>query len=63
MDNVSIGMISDDDYNSMYTEAKSIFQRAAMNLREWNLNCLEFLNCLPERERSTSTVNKVLGVL
>jgi len=63
VDNVLIGMTLDDDYYSVYTEAKFIFQRAAMNLREWNSNCLEFLNCLPEGERSSSTVNKVLSVL
>ena len=60
--NVLIGMSFDDDYNIVYRETKSIFQRAAMNLREWNSNCLGFLNCLPEGDRATGMVNKVLGM-
>lgn len=35
-----------------------------MNLREWNSNCLEFLEGLPDGERSTiKEVTKVLGLL
>jgi len=40
-----------------------MFQRAAMNLREWSSNCWEFVNSLPVEKRVSSNVNKVLGLL
>ena len=64
VDNVLIGMDNDHDIHGVYEEAKHLFKKAAMNLREWNLNCYEFLNCLPNGERSiTSVVTKVLGLV
>jgi len=40
-----------------------MFERAAMNLREWSSNCRKFVNSLPVEERASSNVNKVLGLL
>ncbi|XP_065899951.1 uncharacterized protein [Dysidea avara] len=57
------GVDSVDDTHGIYEEAKHIFKKAAMNLREWNSNCSEFLECLPNGERSiTSGITKVLGL-
>ena len=64
VDNVLIGMDNDDDIHGVYEEAKHLFKKAAMNLREWNSNCCEFLKRLPNGERSiTSVVTKVLGLV
>ena len=42
VDNVLIGLYSDEECSGIYKEAKEMLQRAAMNLREWNSNCVEF---------------------
>ena len=56
-------MDSDSEICSIYEDAKSIFKRAAMNLREWNSNCLEFLESLPDVERSAvSDTTNMLGL-
>ena len=60
---ILIGQDSDDNCIQTYKDAKSMFQRAAMNLHEWNSNCLEFLTSLPAGERTTSKTTKVLGLL
>ena len=63
VDNVLIGVESISDTRGIYKEAKSIFERSAMNLHEWNSNCLEFLQSLPTGERSAmSDVTNVLGL-
>ena len=46
VDNVLIGINSVNEICGVYKEAKSIFERAAMNLRQWNSNCCEFLEFL-----------------
>jgi len=64
VDNVLIGLESVNDIYGVYEEAKHIFKKAAINLREWNSNCLEFLKCLADGERSTTKdFTKVLGLL
>ena len=63
VDNVMIGINSVSEICGAYKEAKSIFERAAMNLREWNSNCLEFLEFLPSHEKSAvSNHTNVLGL-
>ena len=52
VDNVLMGIDSLKETCGVYEEAKSIFKRASMNLREWDSNCLEFLESLPDGERS-----------
>ena len=54
-----------EDCSGIYDEAKLMFQKAAMNLREWNSNCVKFLRSLPIGERTTSRAHctKVLGLL
>ena len=48
---------------SIYEEAKNIFERASMNLREWTSNSEIFLSCLPERERTKGNILKVFGLI
>ena len=63
VDNVLIGLDSGKGCSGIYKEAKLLFQKAAMNLREWNSNCVEFLRSLPIGERTSSRTTKVLGLL
>ena len=62
-DNLSVGATSVEKACVIYKEAKSIFKRASMNLREWSSNCDAFLSCLPNEERSKGTKMKVFGLL
>lgn len=42
VDNVMMGINSISEIYGVYKEAKSIFERAIINLQEWNSNCFEF---------------------
>ena len=58
-----IGINSISEICGVYKEAKSIFERAAMNLWEWNSNCFEFLELLPSHKKSTvGDCTNVLGL-
>ena len=46
VDNVLIGVDNVNDTHGIYEEAKHIFKKSAMDLREWNSNCSEFLESL-----------------
>ena len=59
VDNVLIGV----DYYKAYLEAKIIFEKASMNLREWNSNATEFLNLIPTGECINGEISKVFGLL
>jgi len=61
VDNASVGGDSVQEACCIYKEAKALFRKASMNLREWTSNCKKFLDCLPVKERSTGTVMKVFG--
>jgi len=63
VDNVSLGADSVQEACCIYKEARTLFRKASMNLREWASNCKQFLDCLPVKERSTGTVMKVFGLL
>ena len=63
VDNLSVGATSVEKPCVIYKEAKSIFKRAFMNLREWSSNCDAFLNFLPNEERSKGIVMKVFSLL
>ena len=63
VDNVMIGINSISEICGVYKEAKSIIERAAMNLWEWNSNCFWFLELLPSHEKSTvGDCTNVLGL-
>ena len=63
VDNLCVGANSVDEACSTYKEAKEIFKRASMNLREWSSNSAEFLNRLSVEERSIGKVLRVFGLL
>ena len=65
VDNVLIDTDSVEEACCTFREAKDIFKRAAMNLRQWNSNSEEFLESLPHGEGSghNSDIVKVLGIV
>jgi len=63
VDNVSIGAESVEESYQIYKEARNIFKKASMNLREWTSNSKEFLCHLPEDHRATGTTVKLFGLL
>ena len=65
VDNVLIGTNSVKKAHGIFQEAKDIFKRASMNLRQWNSNSEEFLKSLSLEERSVGNTNviKVLGIV
>lgn len=62
VDNVMGGVSSPEEAVSFYKEGKLIFQKAAMNLREWASNCPEFNSMLPPDDRANSNIIKLLGL-
>ena len=54
-------MITSRQADELYKEAKTLFQSASMNLREWASNSSEFLHNIPECDRSSTETMKVLG--
>ena len=52
VDNVLFGVDSVGDACKAYYEAKTIFDKCSMNLREWNSNSKEFLASLPDGRRT-----------
>lgn len=62
VDNVICGSASDDDAIKFYDEAKSIFRKASMNLREWCSNSNELLNHIPAEDNVGKRTTKVLGL-
>ena len=63
VDNVSIGTDSVKEAYQIYEEAISIFKKASMNLQQWTSNSEEFIQLLPEHQRSTERVLKLFGLL
>ena len=47
----------------IYNEARSVFKKASMNLRQWTSNSDEFLHLLPEDQKLTECVVKLFGLL
>jgi len=60
VDNVSIGAKSVEESYQIYKEARSIFKKASMNMREWTSNFKEFLCDLPEDHRATGITADLL---
>ena len=63
VDNVLIGVKSVKEAYRAYQEAKIIFERASMNLREWNSNSTDFLNSITAAECVNGDISKVFGLL
>ena len=53
VDNIALGTNSIQEAYNIYEQAKQIFERASMNLRQWSSNCNEFLDSLPNEDKST----------
>ena len=62
VDNVLIGVSDVSDVLAVYEEAKSVFQRASMNLREWTTNSTAARATLPADDIVTTRHVKVLGL-
>ena len=50
------------DAKDIYTEAKSLFAAASMNLREWASNSKEFMDFVPHEDQAGKFEHKVLGI-
>ena len=62
VDNVATGKQNDAEAIEYYQEMKDTFGGMSMNLREWGSNSATFMNHLPEEDKVSSTVVKVLGL-
>eukprot|EP00117_Sycon_ciliatum_P018644 scpid5610/ scgid2568/ len=63
VDNVVIGVRTDEEALPVHDQAKSIFAEASMNLREWTSSSAVVRAALPEDDLLTSRRTKVLGLL
>ena len=61
VDNLITGVETSTQADDLYREAKTLFQSASMNLREWASNSSEFLQKIPECDRTSAETMKVLG--
>ena len=63
VDNILIGVKSANATYEKYKEAKMMFEKASMNLREWNSNSTDFLNSIAVPECANEDISKVFGLL
>ena len=56
INNVTIGAESEEEAYDTYREARAIFQKASMNLKEWISNSQECLDRLYEDQRLTKPI-------
>ncbi|GMS79356.1 hypothetical protein PENTCL1PPCAC_1531 [Pristionchus entomophagus] len=61
VDNVIINV--DRPLSIMYTQSKQIFESMPMNLRDYASNDPDFISTIPESDRSSDNVQKLLGLL
>ncbi|GMT02631.1 hypothetical protein PENTCL1PPCAC_24805 [Pristionchus entomophagus] len=61
VDNVIINV--DRPLSIMYTQSKQIFEVMSMNLRDYASNDPDFISTIPESDRSSDNVQKLLGLL
>lgn len=61
VDNMITGIETSTQADELYKEAKTLFQSASMNLCEWASNSSEFLQNIPECDRTSAETMKVLG--
>ena len=62
MDNVITGANSVKEATDLYSQSKTIFNAASMNLREWMTSSDEVNSVIPENDRAEGTYIKVLGM-
>ena len=61
VDHMSTGVETSTQADEQYKEAKTLFQSASINLREWASNSSKFLENGPECDRTSAETMKVLG--
>ena len=61
VDNMVTGIATSEQAVEFYKEAKSLFQSSSMNLCEWASNSNQFLQNIPESDRTSGDTMKVLG--
>ncbi|KAL9989289.1 hypothetical protein ACROYT_G003822 [Oculina patagonica] len=61
VDNMITGVATSEEADEFYKEAKCLFQSSSMNLREWSSNSQDFLQSVPESDRTSGDTMKVLG--
>ncbi|PFX32652.1 hypothetical protein AWC38_SpisGene2517, partial [Stylophora pistillata] len=61
VDNMITDVETSTQADELYEEAKTLFQSASMNLGEWASNSSEFLQNIPECDRTSAETVKVLG--
>ncbi|VDI44462.1 Hypothetical predicted protein [Mytilus galloprovincialis] len=62
VDNLLTGVNTNDELKELYTESKSIFQEASMNLRDWCSNSAQFMSDIPKQDQANRERMKVLGI-
>ena len=62
VDNVITGSPTDGDALDFYSEAKQIFSKAGMNLRDWTSNSEQVRNKIQKQDRSNAKEMKILGL-
>lgn len=63
VDNVITGVETLEEGETLYEEAKKIFNSMSMNLRDWASNVKEFYKLVPPEDQSTREKMKILGVI
>jgi len=61
VDHMSSGVETSTQAGEQYKEAKTLFQSASINLREWASNYSKFLENGPECDRTSAEIMKGLG--
>ncbi len=62
IDNIFVGTKTEDEALQFYKEAKNIFSKASLNLREWISNSQKFIDQIDEKDRAPMDKAKVLGI-
>jgi len=62
VDNVITGVCTVEEAKMLYSEAKSVFAAASMNLREWASNSQQFIESVPQPDQAANGEQKVLGI-
>ena len=63
VDNVITGTQDVSQALQFYSESKRVFTKASMNLREWTSNSEDFMCNIPQEDRATGRIVKVLGMI
>ena len=63
VDNLVTGVQSVAEAKKLYIEAKDLFDKTSMNLREWGSNSKQFSKFVVEEDRASGIIRKVLGLI